>query len=187
MIFYINFLHEINILKFKYLCREKIGIRIRHWNSGFLIIYEKPADSGSRIRIAIPEKIYYYYIIFKICQQTNRFISILKEAFYSIRLQCFNFIKFELEPKNSGTRPAAVPGGLGQPGGPGQPPPGSIPTGELFVVVTSVPMCRYEIQSVLLFALIQLGNWILNLNLNFTSINIKVPKGLKQINGELVY
>ena len=63
-----------------------------------------------------------------------------------------------MEPKNSGTRPAAVPGGLGQPGGPGQPPPGSIPTGELFVVVTSVPMCRYEIQSVLLFALIQLGN-----------------------------
>ncbi len=40
-----------------------------------------------------------------------------------------------MEPKNSGTRPAAVPGGLGQPGGPGQPPPGSIPTGELFVVV----------------------------------------------------
>ncbi len=30
------------------------GIRIRHWNCGFRIFYEKPADSGSRIRIAIP-------------------------------------------------------------------------------------------------------------------------------------
>ena len=45
-----------------------------------------------------------------------------------------------MEPKNSGTRPASVPGGLAQPGapgGPGQPPPGSIPTGELlgFVLV----------------------------------------------------
>ena len=49
--------------------REKIGIRIRDpesesaesesgaeiADSGFLIFYEKPADSGSRIRIAIPD------------------------------------------------------------------------------------------------------------------------------------
>ena len=31
------------------------GIRIRHWNCGFRIICEKSVDSGSRIRIAIPD------------------------------------------------------------------------------------------------------------------------------------
>ena len=33
-------------------------------DSGFLIIYEKPADSGSRIRIAIPEENYEFLYVF---------------------------------------------------------------------------------------------------------------------------
>ena len=51
------------ILKFKYLCWEKIGIRIRGikiwiWNCGFgfLIIHEK--NGGFRIRIVIPGLIF---------------------------------------------------------------------------------------------------------------------------------
>ncbi len=53
IIFDIHFLHEINILKFKYLCWDKIGIRIRNWNCGFQILDNLWKTAGFRISIPV--------------------------------------------------------------------------------------------------------------------------------------